>query len=178
MFLIAFWSLETRSTFQLLSGKFYLLLALCLPLQELVAHVNYLNAHRTLTTSFHVSDSIESLDLMSVNCCVQNDIVLRRQKISSFFSSPFASCYLVCFQVFYVVQHVAGIEGIASWLQSLFPERRILIAHGQMKDLEKRVYAFAEGRADILVCTTIIETGIDMPRVNTIVSVLPPNWEG
>lgn len=45
------------------------------------------------------------------------------------------------------------------------------MAHAQLKDLEKRITFFAEGGADILVCTTIIETGIDMPEVNTIVSV-------
>mmetsp|Transcript_13473 Transcript_13473/g.53998 ORF Transcript_13473/g.53998 Transcript_13473/m.53998 type:complete len:404 (+) Transcript_13473:2704-3915(+) len=72
-------------------------------------------------------------------------------------------------QVFYVVRHISKIKNIALWIKDLFPDRRVIIAHGECKDLERRINAFAEGKADILVCTTIIETGIDMPQVNTIV---------
>mmetsp|Transcript_8416 Transcript_8416/g.25282 ORF Transcript_8416/g.25282 Transcript_8416/m.25282 type:complete len:775 (+) Transcript_8416:50-2374(+) len=71
-------------------------------------------------------------------------------------------------QVYYVVRHITGIEATARWIKSIFPEARVLIAHGQMRSLERRVNRFAAGRADILVSTTIIENGIDMPHVNTI----------
>jgi transcription-repair coupling factor (superfamily II helicase) len=74
-------------------------------------------------------------------------------------------------QVFYVHNRVADIEWKAKLLADLVPEARIAIAHGQMDEgaLEQIVYDFWEGRYDVLVCTTIIETGIDMPTVNTLV---------
>ncbi|KAJ8901295.1 hypothetical protein NDN08_007143 [Rhodosorus marinus] len=72
-------------------------------------------------------------------------------------------------QVFYVVRHISKIRNVALWIKDMFPDRRVIIAHGECKDLERRINSFAEGKADILVCTTIIETGIDMPQVNTIV---------
>ena len=74
-------------------------------------------------------------------------------------------------QVFYVHNRVADIEWKARQLSDLVPEARIAIAHGQMDEgsLEQVVYDFWEGAYDVLVCTTIIETGIDMPTVNTLV---------
>ena len=59
----------------------------------------------------------------------------------------------------------------AGRLRELVPEARIAIAHGQMDEgsLEQVVVDFWEGRFDVLVCTTIIESGIDMPTVNTLV---------
>ena len=74
-------------------------------------------------------------------------------------------------QVFYVHNRVADIEWKAKQLHELVPEARIAIAHGQMDEslLEQVVYDFWEGNYDVLVCTTIIETGIDMPTVNTLV---------
>ncbi len=74
-------------------------------------------------------------------------------------------------QVFYVHNRVADIEWKARQLQELVPEARIAIAHGQLDEgtLEQVVYDFWEGQYDVLVCTTIIETGIDMPTVNTLV---------
>jgi transcription-repair coupling factor (superfamily II helicase) len=74
-------------------------------------------------------------------------------------------------QVFYVHNRVADIEKVASELKGLVPEARVAVAHGQMDEaaLEKVVYEFWEGRYDVLVCTTIIESGIDMPTVNTLV---------
>jgi transcription-repair coupling factor (superfamily II helicase) len=74
-------------------------------------------------------------------------------------------------QVFYVHNRVADIERTAAELRALVPEARIGIAHGQMDEgaLEKVVLDFWEGRFDVLVCTTIIESGIDMPTVNTLV---------
>jgi transcription-repair coupling factor (superfamily II helicase) len=74
-------------------------------------------------------------------------------------------------QVFYVHNRVADIEETAAGLRDLVPEARVVVAHGQMDEgtLERVVIDFWEGRADVLVCTTIIESGIDMPTVNTLV---------
>ncbi len=74
-------------------------------------------------------------------------------------------------QVFYVVPRVEGIEEIAGKLREMVPSARIAIAHGQMNEgeLEATMLTFGNGDADILVCTTIIESGLDIPRVNTIV---------
>ncbi|HLH99716.1 MAG TPA: transcription-repair coupling factor [Acidimicrobiales bacterium] len=74
-------------------------------------------------------------------------------------------------QVFFVHNRVADIEKVAAELGGLVPEARIAVAHGQMDEgtLEKVVYDFWEGEYDVLVCTTIIESGIDMPTVNTLV---------
>ena len=74
-------------------------------------------------------------------------------------------------QVFWVHNRVQSIEGCAQRLRELVPEARIAVAHGQMDEgtLEQVVLDFWEGRFDVLVCTTIIESGIDMPTVNTLV---------
>jgi transcription-repair coupling factor (superfamily II helicase) len=74
-------------------------------------------------------------------------------------------------QVFWVHNRVGSIETAAERLRQLVPEARIAIAHGQMDEgtLEQVVFDFWEGRYDVLVCTTIIESGIDMPTVNTLV---------
>jgi transcription-repair coupling factor (superfamily II helicase) len=74
-------------------------------------------------------------------------------------------------QVFYVHNRVQDIEKVAAELRDLVPEARIAVAHGQMDEgtLESVVLAFWEGEHDVLVCTTIIESGIDMPTVNTLV---------
>lgn len=74
-------------------------------------------------------------------------------------------------QVFYVHNRVQSIEKVAAELRDLVPEARVAIAHGQMDEgsLEKIVLDFWEGEYDVLVCTTIIESGIDMPTVNTLV---------
>ncbi|MEY4230913.1 MAG: transcription-repair-coupling factor, partial [Actinomycetota bacterium] len=74
-------------------------------------------------------------------------------------------------QVFWVHNRVTSIETAAQRLRELVPEARIAIAHGQMDEgsLEQVVVDFWEGRFDVLVCTTIIESGIDMPTVNTLV---------
>jgi len=73
-------------------------------------------------------------------------------------------------QVFYVVPRVEGIEAVAARLREMVPQARIAIAHGQMleAELEATMLTFSNGEADILVCTTIIESGLDIPRVNTI----------
>ncbi len=74
-------------------------------------------------------------------------------------------------QVFFVHNKVADIEKMADTLRSLVPEARIAVAHGQMDEnkLEKVVVGFWERAFDVLVCTTIIESGIDMPSVNTLI---------
>jgi transcription-repair coupling factor (superfamily II helicase) len=74
-------------------------------------------------------------------------------------------------QVFFVHNRVQSIEQVAEELRNLVPEARIAVAHGQMDEgsLEQIVYDFWEGEYDVLVCTTIIESGIDMPTVNTLV---------
>jgi transcription-repair coupling factor (superfamily II helicase) len=74
-------------------------------------------------------------------------------------------------QVFWVHNRVQSIDTAAGRLRELVPEARIAIAHGQMDEgsLEQVVVDFWEGRFDVLVCTTIIESGIDMPTVNTLV---------
>jgi transcription-repair coupling factor (superfamily II helicase) len=74
-------------------------------------------------------------------------------------------------QVFFVHNRVQDIDRVAQELRELVPEARVAVAHGQMDEgsLEKIVYDFWEGAYDVLVCTTIIESGIDMPTVNTLV---------
>jgi len=74
-------------------------------------------------------------------------------------------------QVFFVHNRVRDIEHVAAQLRDLVPEARVAVAHGQMDEamLEQVVLDFWEGQFDVLVCTTIIESGIDMPTVNTLV---------
>jgi transcription-repair coupling factor (superfamily II helicase) len=74
-------------------------------------------------------------------------------------------------QIFYVVPRVEGIEDISAKIREMLPGVRIAIAHGQMPEgeLESTMLTFSSGEADILVCTTIIESGLDIPRVNTII---------
>ena len=74
-------------------------------------------------------------------------------------------------QVFWVHNRVQSIDERAAELRELVPEARIAVAHGQMDEgsLEQIVIDFWQGNFDVLVCTTIIESGIDMPTVNTLV---------
>jgi transcription-repair coupling factor (superfamily II helicase) len=74
-------------------------------------------------------------------------------------------------QVFFVHNRVRDIEDKARELRELVPEARVAVAPGQMDEgtLERVVLDFWEGEFDVLVCTTIIESGIDMPSVNTLV---------
>jgi transcription-repair coupling factor (superfamily II helicase) len=73
-------------------------------------------------------------------------------------------------QVFYVVPRVEGIEEVSAKIREMVPTARLAIAHGQMDaaELESIVLGFSSGDADVLVCTTIVESGLDIPRVNTI----------
>lgn len=72
-------------------------------------------------------------------------------------------------QVFYVHNRVYDIDEVAEQLRELVPESRILVGHGQMppRELEKVMLDFVQGNADVLVSTTIIESGIDIPNANT-----------
>jgi transcription-repair coupling factor (superfamily II helicase) len=74
-------------------------------------------------------------------------------------------------QTFWVHNRVATIERRAHWLQEQLPDARITVAHGQMNEdqLEERMVRFWEREADVLVCTTIIESGLDVPNANTLV---------
>ena len=74
-------------------------------------------------------------------------------------------------QVFYVSNRVQGIYDKASKLEALVPEARIAVAHGQMAEveLERVMVEFWEGHYDVLVSTTIIETGIDVSNANTLI---------
>jgi transcription-repair coupling factor (superfamily II helicase) len=73
-------------------------------------------------------------------------------------------------QVFFLHNRVKTIEQMASRLRELVPEARIITGHGQMDkdDLETVMHTFVKGEADVLLATTIIETGIDIPNANTI----------
>jgi transcription-repair coupling factor (superfamily II helicase) len=73
-------------------------------------------------------------------------------------------------QIYFVHNRVQTIMGVADTLARLVPEAKVIVAHGQMKEseLEKKMLAFMHGEADVLLCTTIIESGIDVPRANTI----------
>ena len=73
-------------------------------------------------------------------------------------------------QVFYLHNEVKSIEATAGHLRTIVPQARICVAHGQLaeRDLEKVMADFYHKRYNILVCTTIIETGIDIPSANTI----------
>jgi transcription-repair coupling factor (superfamily II helicase) len=74
-------------------------------------------------------------------------------------------------QVYFVNNRVQGIETVANRLRKLVPEARIAVGHGQMAEdqLEQTMLGFAEGDFDVLVCTTIIESGLDIPNANTLV---------
>ena len=74
-------------------------------------------------------------------------------------------------QVFFLHNRVGDIEMIAAKLRTLCPGARVDIGHGQMneEDLEDAMKRFVEGQTDVFVCTTIIESGIDIPNANTII---------
>ncbi len=74
-------------------------------------------------------------------------------------------------QAFYLHNRVESIDEAAAKLEQLCPGLRFLVAHGQMreKELEEKMHAFLRGDADVLVSTTIIESGIDIPQANTLV---------
>ncbi|MBK9256451.1 MAG: transcription-repair coupling factor [Saprospiraceae bacterium] len=74
-------------------------------------------------------------------------------------------------QVFFVHNRVKSLAEVAAMVKKICPDVDIAIAHGQMEsdDLEKTLIAFIDGKHDVLVCTNIIETGLDIPNANTII---------
>ena len=74
-------------------------------------------------------------------------------------------------QAFYLHNRVETIEEAAEKLRQLCPKLRFIVAHGQMREreLEEKMHAFLRGDADVLVSTTIIESGIDIPQANTLI---------
>ncbi|HEX3267542.1 MAG TPA: transcription-repair coupling factor [Gaiellaceae bacterium] len=74
-------------------------------------------------------------------------------------------------QSFFLHNRVESIDEAAERLQQLVPGLRVLVAHGQMREreLEERMHAFLRGDADVLVSTTIIESGLDIPEANTLI---------
>ena len=73
-------------------------------------------------------------------------------------------------QVFLVHDRVESIDSLAHRVTQLVPDARVTVAHGQMPEaeLERRMLSFVDGRSDVLVATTIVENGLDIPRANTI----------
>jgi len=73
-------------------------------------------------------------------------------------------------QVFFVHNRVQTIGTFADWLRKTVPEAKLVVAHGQMpeRELEQKMLSFLHGEVDVLLCTTIIESGLDVPRANTI----------
>ncbi|MBE7044222.1 MAG: transcription-repair coupling factor [Ruminococcaceae bacterium] len=74
-------------------------------------------------------------------------------------------------QVFYLYNRVQGIYRTAEWIKKMIPDARVAVGHGKMKEeeLEDIMYDMVNGETDILVCTTIIETGLDIPNANTMI---------
>lgn len=74
-------------------------------------------------------------------------------------------------QVFFIHNRVESIQSIAAHVKKIVPNARIIVAHGQMheKEMEQAVLDFVDYKFDVLVATTIIENGIDIPRANTII---------
>lgn len=74
-------------------------------------------------------------------------------------------------QVYYVYNRINGIDEIADRIKALVPDAEVAYAHGQMQEhqLERIMYDFINGEIDVLVSTTIIETGLDIPNVNTMI---------
>ena len=74
-------------------------------------------------------------------------------------------------QVFFVHNRMADIEDVARRIGQMVPDARVIVAHGQMDEgtLERVMVDFWERRYDVLVCTTIVESGIDLPSVNTLI---------
>ncbi len=74
-------------------------------------------------------------------------------------------------QVFYLHNRIQGIYTKADWIRRCFPDINVAVGHGKMREeeLEDIMYDMVNGRTDVLVCTTIIETGLDIPNANTII---------
>lgn len=97
---------------------------------------------------------------ISSSVCVWNDEMIREALIRELNRDG---------QAYFVHNRVHSIKGIAAKIQSLAPDARIIIGHGQMpgEELEEVMLKFVRREADILVCTSIIEAGLDIPNANT-----------
>jgi transcription-repair coupling factor (superfamily II helicase) len=76
-------------------------------------------------------------------------------------------------QTFFVVPRIAHIERSIRKINELVPEARVSVAHGRLKDVEDRIIDFADGNSDVLVATSVVESGLDLPNANTIVVTDP-----
>lgn len=74
-------------------------------------------------------------------------------------------------QVYYLYNRVQGIQQMAEQISALVPDARVAVGHGQMneQELERTILDFLDGESDVLVSTSIIETGVDIPNVNTLI---------
>ena len=74
-------------------------------------------------------------------------------------------------QIFYVLPRISDIDQAVNKLKNMFPSLKFIVAHGQMNEteLENAMIAFNNGEVDLMICTTIIESGLDIPKVNTII---------
>jgi transcription-repair coupling factor (superfamily II helicase) len=72
-------------------------------------------------------------------------------------------------QCYCVAPRIADIEAVAALVQRVVPGVRMIVANGQQADVEHRLMRFADGDAEVLLCTPIIESGVDLPAVNTII---------
>tara|TARA_B100001750_G_scaffold173118_1_gene141348 strand:- start:8555 stop:9739 length:1185 start_codon:yes stop_codon:yes gene_type:complete len=74
-------------------------------------------------------------------------------------------------QVYFLHNRVYNIEYMSEYIRTLVPDAKVGIAHGQMseKELEKSMSTFSQGETDVLLCTTIIESGLDIPNANTLI---------
>ncbi|WP_164068836.1 helicase-related protein, partial [Serratia marcescens] len=74
-------------------------------------------------------------------------------------------------QAFFVCPRIEDLGEVEAFLREHVPEAKFIIAHGQMaaSELEDRIGAFYEGKVDILVSTTIVESGLDIPTANTLI---------
>lgn len=74
-------------------------------------------------------------------------------------------------QVFYLFNNISEIYQVASWIQQSFPNITVRVAHGQMDrdEIEETMLEFIDNKIQVLVCTTIVETGIDIPNANTMI---------
>ena len=82
-------------------------------------------------------------------------------------------------QVFYLHNNVETISSCAAKIQEAVPEAKIAIGHGKMKEgeLSEVWRQMLEQEIDVLVCTTIIETGVDLPNANTLIMKMPTVWD-
>ena len=74
-------------------------------------------------------------------------------------------------QIFYVLPRISDIDQAVNKLTNMFPSLKFIVAHGQMNEteLENAMITFNNGEVDLMICTTIIESGLDIPKVNTII---------